>query len=173
MRKTLPPNKLRLLYLLDANVLIRAQHDYYNLERVPHFWEWLLAKGTEGRIKIPFEIYEEITAGKDQLSDWMKEKATKDALLFDESVDGHLAKRVFSQGYASDLEDWEYEEIGRDPLLVAYALKSPKDRRVVTKEARAPSKTRSNRKVPDVCDVLGVTHVSDFQIYSDLDFRTR
>ena len=31
------------LYLMDANVLIRAHADYYPLDRLPQFWAWLLS----------------------------------------------------------------------------------------------------------------------------------
>ena len=30
------------LYLLDANVLIRAHEDYYPVDRIPPFWTWLI-----------------------------------------------------------------------------------------------------------------------------------
>ncbi|MBT3884724.1 MAG: DUF4411 family protein, partial [Rhodospirillaceae bacterium] len=29
------------MHLLDANVFISAQRDYYPLDRVPEYWEWL------------------------------------------------------------------------------------------------------------------------------------
>ena len=47
-----------MLYLLDANVLIDADRDYYPLERVPEFWDWLVDGGVKGRVKIPLEMYE-------------------------------------------------------------------------------------------------------------------
>ena len=31
----------RVLFLIDANVLIRAHEDYYPIDRVPQFWRWL------------------------------------------------------------------------------------------------------------------------------------
>ena len=49
-----------MLCLLDANVLIDANRDYYPIERVPEFWDWLVEMGELGRVKIPLEIYEEI-----------------------------------------------------------------------------------------------------------------
>ena len=49
-----------MLYLLDANVLIDANRDYYPIARVPEFWDWLLEMGRLGRIRIPLEIYEEV-----------------------------------------------------------------------------------------------------------------
>lgn len=49
-----------LVYLLDANVLIRAHEDYYPIERIPQFWDWLASVAADGHVKIPFEIHEEI-----------------------------------------------------------------------------------------------------------------
>jgi hypothetical protein len=37
------------LYLLDANVLIPAHEDYYTIDRIPHFWEWLLEMASDRR----------------------------------------------------------------------------------------------------------------------------
>jgi hypothetical protein len=49
-----------MVFLLDANVLIDAARDYYPLEMVPEFWEWLAHNGSVGHIKMPIEIYEEV-----------------------------------------------------------------------------------------------------------------
>lgn len=60
-----------MLYLLDANVLIDANRDYYPLGRVPEFWDWLLDCANLHQVKIPMEMYEEILAGKDDgLTRW-------------------------------------------------------------------------------------------------------
>ena len=64
-----------MIYLLDANVLIDANRDYYPIERIPEFWEWLVYKGEAGEIKIPIEVYEELKNGKDKLAGWAKWQA--------------------------------------------------------------------------------------------------
>lgn len=62
-----------MLYLLDANVLITANSSYYPIDVVPEFWDWLLHLGQQNRVKVPFEILEEITVGrKDPLVEWLK-----------------------------------------------------------------------------------------------------
>lgn len=61
-----------MLYLLDANVLITAKNQYYEFGRVDQYWEWLAFQGEQGHVKIPIEIYEEITVGKDDLAAWAK-----------------------------------------------------------------------------------------------------
>ncbi|MDQ1902959.1 DUF4411 family protein [Paracoccus sp. WLY502] len=121
------------MYLLDANTLIRANADYYPLKRIPQFWDWLIDKGNSGVVKIPNEIADEITTGRDDVSEWLKDRKAKDALRLNEAVDPSLLRRVVAEGYAPDLTDAEMELVGRDPFLVAYGM-AASGRSVVTKE---------------------------------------
>jgi hypothetical protein len=162
-----------LIYLLDANVLIDANRDYYPLQRVPEFWEWLENTGENGNAKIPLEVYEEISDGKDELAIWAKQEHIKTALLVQEEVDVSLVSRATDQGYASDLTDDEVEKIGRDPFLIAYALRNPASRCVVTTEVSKPRSLRANRHLPDVCADLGVRCCNTFEFLRALDFTTR
>ena len=52
-----------MLYLLDASLLITANSSYYPVDSVPEYWDWLLHQASEGRVKVPREIFEEITDG--------------------------------------------------------------------------------------------------------------
>ncbi len=162
-----------MLYLLDANVLIDANRDYYSLQRVPEFWEWLENTGKNDLVKIPLEVYEEIIDGDDELAIWAKQKEIKAALCFQEEADVSLVSYTIDKGYAYDLTDDEIEEIGRDPFLIAYALKDNPNRCVVTTEVSRPSRKRANRHLPDVCRELGVTCCNTFQFLRALDFSTR
>ncbi len=160
-----------MLYLLDANVLIDANRDYYPLGRVPEFWEWLVDRASGHQVKIPLEMYEEILAGReDDLTRWLKDN--RDVLLLDEHVNETLVDRVTGQGYAPDLSDEEIERVGRDPFLIAYALGDPGRRTVVTTEVSKPKKRRANRHIPDVCDDLHVRHCNTYQFIEALDFTT-
>ena len=146
-----------MLYLLDANVLIDANRDYYPFGRVPEFWDWLVDRATKRLVKVPLEVYEEILAGKDDdLTRWLKNN--RDTLLLDENVDESLIARVTDAGYAPDLSEEEVERVGRDPFLIAYALRNRGQRTVVTTEVSKPKKQRANRHIPDVCDDLHVRH---------------
>jgi len=160
-----------LLYMLDANVLIDANRDYYPLGRVPEFWGWLVDRATDQRVKVPLEMYEEILAGRDDdLTRWLKDN--RDVLLLGEQVNRALVARVTDQGYAPDLSDEEVERVGRDPFLIAYALADPARRTVVTTEVSKPKKKRANRHIPDVCDDLDVLHCNTYQFIEALDFTT-
>jgi len=147
------------LRLFDANVLIAASNMYYPLDGVPEFWEWIDHQATNGRIKLPVEVLEEVLAGsrkEDPLLDWMT--AHKDVLRLKEKVDPSLVNQVVTEGYAPDLTDDELIEIGQDPFLIAYAI------------ANKPE--RQNRKIPDVCNHFGVSCQNPFQAYRSLGFST-
>lgn len=161
-----------MIYLLDANVLITADRDYYPLNAVPEFWEWLLHHGNLGNAKTCLEVYEEVTDGTGELVDWLTQDPVKQALLLDEESDQVMVSKVVNEGYAVDLTDTEILVLGRDPFLIAHALTDVGNRIVVTGEASKPSRTRQNRHVPDVCNHFGVKWRPPFKFFRDLGFKT-
>lgn len=160
-----------MLYLLNANVLIDANRDYYPISRVPEFWDWLVDRASKQQAKIPLEMYEEILKGnEDHLTRWVKDN--RGTLLLDEKVDAGLVAHVTASGYAPDLDDEEIQRLGRDPFLIAYALSDSAQRIVVTTEVSKPTKQRANRRIPDVCDDPGVRCYDPFDFIEALDFTT-
>lgn len=167
-----------MLYLLDANVLIAASNSYYPVDGVPEFWAWLTHTGSTGQLKMPLETFEEIREGggnpeRDRLFAWVRDDENKAALLIDEEVDEELVRRALEEGYGPNLTDDEIEQIGRDPFLIAYALAAPADRCVVTTEVSRPRNQRQNRRIPDVCNDLGVNCCDTFAMLRALRFTTR
>jgi hypothetical protein len=163
-----------MLYLLDANILITASNSYYPIDQVPEFWSWLQHQATQGHIKIPQEVIEEIEEGRDgdPLKVWISNDENNGPLLLEEAVDATLVQQVVTTGYAPDLTDDEVEKIGRDPFLIAYALVDPVLRCVVTTEVSRPTAQRQNRKVPDVCAAVGVQCFGPFVLNKNLGFHT-
>lgn len=160
-----------MLYLLDANVLIDANRDYYPIAVVPEFWAWLEFVCGNGDVKMPVETFEEVTVSNDALSQWAKSEAVKSALLLEEAVEVGLVSHATSVGYAADLSDIEIKKVGRDPFLVAYGLVA-EDRCIVSTEVSKPKAQRANRRLPDVCDTLGVNFCHTFRLIRDLKFST-
>jgi hypothetical protein len=160
------------LHLLDANVLITAKNQYYQFQRVPEFWDWLVYMGANGAIKIPLEILEEVIGGEDDLAKWLSEAAIREALCLDEEVDLGLVQKVMNQ-YAPDLNETEIIAVGRDPFLIAYGLSDPSKRVIVTVEVSKPTCIRANRRIPDVCNDFGLTWCNSFKMTSDLNFSTK
>ncbi len=160
-----------MLYLLDADTLITADRLYYPLARFPVFWAWLRHVGAAGNVKVPQEQYEEVTAGKGQLVDWLKNAEIRDALLFDEEADPALIAEVTLRCYG-DLDEAGLVKVGRDPFLISYGYAAKERRCVVTFEVSSPSKQGANRKIPDICADLGVDCCTLFRLIEALDFTT-
>ena len=163
-----------MLHLIDANAIIDAKDLYFAMDQVPEFWDWLIHQGQEGRVKIPTEIFEEISPGRDKddpFYQWRKDKATAEALVLNEEADEDTVRRILTEGYAPDLNDNEIEQIGRDPFLIAYALAAD-DRTVVSTEVSKPTLIRQNRRLPDVCSRFGVRCINTFQMNRALSWRT-
>jgi len=167
-----------MLYLLDANTLIDSKRDFYQLDKVPEFWEWLEHHGNLGNIKIPYEIYDEFADAKksdgtrDALAEWAANDDVKKALLLDEEADSDLVSRVTYGGYLPNPSDEDLVKVGNDPFLISYALADPDNRCVVTGEVSKPRAQGANRQVPDVCNNFGVKWMHYFQFFRTLDFST-
>ena len=167
-----------MLYLLDANTLIDAKRDYYPIDRIPEFWEWLHFMGVTGHIKIPIEVYEEFSdtkskdGTKDDLATWAEQAEIKEALLLNEQAEQNLVSQIIYQGYTSNPTDDDLLKIGRDPFLLSYALKNIEERCIVSTEVSKPSKKGANRKVPDVCRDFNITCINNFQMFRELNFTT-
>ena len=167
-----------MLYLLDANTLIDAKRDFYPLDKVPEFWEWLEHHGKEGTIKIPHEIYDEFADTKkkdgtrDELAEWAGNDNVKEALLFEEEADTDLVSRITYGGYLPNPSDEDILKFGNDPFLISYALADPTNRCVVTGEASKPRARGANRRVPDVCGDFDIKCIHYFQFFRALDFST-
>jgi Domain of unknown function (DUF4411) len=157
------------LYLLDANVIIRAHEDYYPVDRIPQFWSWLLDMAVTNVIKMPRVIFDEVKPSTGPLADWLKQAHVRETMILAEPVDVNHVQLVLAHGYAPDLNDVEIEEIGKDPFLIAAALAGP-DRAIVTREVSKPSKRRAERRIPDVCSVFRIPVITDFGLYRTLNF---
>jgi hypothetical protein len=125
-----------LLYLLDSDVLIRADSRYYPPKRFPIFWTWLLHMGVSGKVKVPREQYEEITSGRGGLVDWLKTEEVRQALLLTDEADPAIVADVTLSGYGP-IDEVGLEKVGRDPFLISYALADRAGRTVVTLEVSA------------------------------------
>jgi hypothetical protein len=161
-----------MLYLLDASVLIDAARDYYPLEMVPEFWDWLRYQGVSGVVKVPIEMYEEVCDGRDTLAELLRTEEVKAELQLEEEADPSVVSHVVVTGYAANLTDAEILRIGRDPFLVAHCLGDLAGRCVVTTESSRPSKQGANRHLPDVCSGFGVNTCNTFELTRRLGFRT-
>lgn len=172
-----------MLYLLDSSVLIDAKNKYYPLERVPQFWSWLVHQSLAGHVKLPPQVIEEVLGPEnadeepvDTLAEWVKTNRT--GLELTEELPTEVLTRTYELGYETAPEDLTAVDPlsePADPFLIAFALASPEKRRVVTMEniqfVGTTLPKPGNRKIPLVCELLGVRCINTFALIRELDFK--
>ncbi len=165
------------LYLLDANVLIEANADYYPPARIPQFWLWLARRAKQGIVKMPVAILDEITPNNsdEPFTGWLSQN--RNDLQFNELTTNAMLNHVYHEGYGfnQNSDPVQLEILQNDAVLVSYGLIDTEARKVVTMEKRqTPQDTLplpTNRKIPLVCRLLGIPCITTFDLIRELDFR--
>ena len=162
--------------LVDENVLINASRDIYPPDRIPEFWRWLRHWVDKGRVRtlkrITKRLKHDAQPGKpeDELSRWIRNHERE---LCVEHPHKDAVDRVLRDGYeVTSLADMSRGD-PNDVFLIAAALAAPGKRVVVTMEdPHRRAKKGRKRRIPYVCDRLGVKRASLFRMLRELDFRT-
>lgn len=118
---------------------------------------------------MPREIIGEITEGNDELTAWIIKH--KKILTIDETTD--LVPDILDKGYLfgdRNPTEKDVKEIGRDPILVNYAMNDIKNRTVVSYETSNPEGIRRKSKLPNVCERLGLNHCYMGSLLEALNF---
>ncbi|MCC8376727.1 DUF4411 domain-containing protein [Photorhabdus sp. HUG-39] len=145
-----------MIYLIDSNVFIQAQNEYYCFDVCPGFWEFIERKFNEGQFISIKNVYHELAKQDDAVFAWVKDRKS-----FFQSVDDIDTQKNFSEivNYVNE----EYSPRHKnsrlhiqtflnvaDPWIVAKARTVHAT--VVSHEVRDKSKQSPKPKIPDVCD---------------------
>lgn len=148
-------------YLLDANVFIQAKNLHYGLDFCPAFWDWLINSNAAGHVFSIDKIADEITAGADELVDWMTDHGSG---LF-RKTDSHIATQfgvvstwVMSQNYEAAAIN-TFLQVA-DFYLIVHALAG--NHVVVTHEV--PSNSIKRIKIPNVCIGLNLRFMTPYEM---------
>ena len=148
-------------YLLDANVFIQAKNLHYGLDFCPAFWDWLISSNTSGKVFSIDKVSDEITAGADELTDWMRDNTGSLFLDTDSrtaSKFGQVSTWVTSQQYEPAAIN-TFLQVA-DFYLIAHALAG--NHVVVTHEI--PSNSKRRVKIPDVCIGLQIRFMTPYDM---------
>lgn len=156
-------------YLLDANVLMEAKRRYYRFGLCPGFWDCIEWQHKQGTLSSIDRIKKEIDQGKDDLTQWAKQRAPKGffAPTTDAEVAAWFGKMVaWAQAEKQYLPEAKAEfATGNDAWLIAYAKQHGLT--VVTHETY-DAQIKNRVKIPNVCDKFGVPWVDTFDMLETL-----
>ncbi|MCL2153104.1 MAG: DUF4411 family protein [Oscillospiraceae bacterium] len=168
----------RKIFLVDANTFITPYRGYYPFDLAPKFWRNLEEKIIDGSIAILDKVYDELSAGGDDLSDWLSKISSYSQIVHKNpdiiTIYSDILTHIQTSGlYTSKaLTEWSDIRIA-DPWLVACAKIN--EFTVVTFEAsnanlnnQSPS---SHPKIPDICKEFGVEHTNLFNMMRALSIN--
>lgn len=148
-------------YLLDANVFIQAKNLHYGLDFCPAFWEWIIDGNASGQVFSIDKVADEITAGADELNDWMRDRGNG---LFVKTGAAVAAQFGTVSTWATQ-QQYEPAAISTflqvaDFYLIAHALAD--EHVVVTHEV--PSNSVKRIKIPNVCIGLRLSFMTPYEM---------
>ncbi len=148
-------------YLLDANVFIQAKNLHYGFDFCPAFWDWLAASNEAGTVASIQQVADELLAGDDELTGWVRQRGDRFFLAADSRVADALAQ-VSAWAGAGNFDPAAVSVFLQiaDYWLVAHALAH--DCTVVTHEVAAD--TVKKIKIPNACLELGLRCMSTYEM---------
>ena len=142
------------MYILDTNFFIDANKFHLPIEQNADFWGWIVSLAEDSTISIPQAVCEELLKGNDDLAKWVDEHKEK---LVDPTKSFAQIREVMENGYGS-IDEVITERLKADPWVIAHALEV--SGKVVTGEKPGNQTAPHNKKIPSVCQALGVPYLT-------------
>jgi hypothetical protein len=155
---------------LDTNAFIQSRNGPYPFDMAQGFWRWLEQASSDGLIRSPISVYQEIENGSDDLARWAR-RVKKSSGLF-VTPDGEVQRcfgriAVFVQEHYSTPQAAEFLR-GADPWVIAHALEN--DGTVVTHEVLVPPESLKT-KIPNVCVKFSVKYMGVYAAFRKLGLK--
>lgn len=156
-------------YCLDTNVFITPSNLYYPMDFSPAYWDMIDVHIASGSIFMIEQVYQELTKGKSDVCDWIKERKSDNFVkeFYDEDTQKEFRKIAdFVQAnYRTEVAS-EFLS-GADPWLIAVC--KVHQTILVTNETYTTSKKKV--KIPNICDEFNVKYINDFAMIRELKVK--
>lgn len=151
--------------ILDANAFIESKNRFYAFDICPGFWDFVIDDFENGNAMSVSHVRDELLAGGDDLSAWVKGKIDK-VHFYDCAGDSaivaeqrRVAKYVMGAYTKPNVVSNFLSPGVADPWIVAYALAYGG---IVVTQERSWTTTKKV-SIIDVCDHFGIHHVNVFE----------
>lgn len=159
-------------YLIDTNIFIESAYRFYAFDICPGFWEFLEKSADLGYTKSVIKVYDEIKEAKQKLMDFKDTLKSKNFFLPIENIQDESHTKV-----AITIQQMQYEQevirqfsSNADYFLIALAYQESYV--IVTHEAKSGNNAKTQIKIPNVCEKLGIEciDVAEFLRRHDVQF---
>ncbi len=157
-----------MIHWLDSDVLIQAKNKPYPFDRVPQFWIFLSAQLQAGTIRASKMVFDELTKGNDELSQWCKQRKPKGLCVSpNKEVQASYKIIVAHVIQKYPVHHANIFSLSADGWVIAHAMTG--NAIVVSQEVNKTTKTTV--KIPTICKAFGVKCIDTYDMLELLDFR--
>ena len=152
-------------YLLDANVFIEANKDYYRLSFFDAFWEWLIKGNEQGKAFSVNAVYDEIKERQDMVSTWAENNKSIFIKQNNESIKQFTTVTNYINGLDKDQSQKDaFLKSTADIELIAHAL-ADNQYTIVTHEKYIENENKHSKiKIPNVCKSFNLNYFNTFDM---------
>lgn len=157
-------------YWLDSNVYIQSYKGPYSFDVAPGFWGGLLRHASQGEIRSPMEVYDELTEKlekKDQLALWARDHKEQIFVEADETVQSNYGKvgehvrknyeASFATKFMDDADSWLIAHAMSDGGNVVVTLEVPKGGLAV--------------RIPNICNFFQIRWFNHYEMLRQLGIK--
>ncbi|MDR1149062.1 MAG: DUF4411 family protein [Spirochaetaceae bacterium] len=164
------------VFLIDSNILIAPFHSYYAFEFAPEFWSFIEQNILIKKIILLDIVFDEITAGTDELSAWIKKINGLETIDHKNYIAQYadILNFIQTSGFykIEALHSWSMPTAA-DPFLIAAAIANQYT--IITGERPNNGLNKTNpsprAKIPDICSQFNVKWNNLFYMLRQLGFR--
>ncbi|HEK0449960.1 TPA: DUF4411 family protein [Proteus mirabilis] len=148
-------------YLIDANIFIQAQNDYYCFDLCPGFWEFMGSKFIDGQLISIRNVFDELQKRDDEICSWSKNIRHCFQSIDDQETQVHFraianyVQKEYTPRHKNSLPHIQNFLSVADPWIIAKAKAKATNSIVVTHEIRDKNNS-CKPKIPDICDYFNV-----------------
>ncbi|AZS50676.1 DUF4411 family protein [Entomomonas moraniae] len=160
------------MYLIDSNIFIDAQNNYYRRQFCPAFWDFIDAQFEKGHFRSIISVYIELQKQDDNVAEWIKNRKSYFLPIDDETTQINFAAiNSYVEDYYLPINpDRARKQInkfadGADPFLIAKALTL--GAKIITHEKYIKDPKCFTPKIPTICKEFNVECVNLFDFLNN------
>ncbi len=160
---------------IDSNILITAKNDIYPFDVFPSFWKFIETAILSEELTILDVVKNEILAGNDDLSTWLKELKPNVMSVNDQKiVDAYseIIGYVYSLSHIytpAAIDNWFGNIKIADPWLIAAAIAY--DGQIVTCETTEKPNAKKRLLIPNIASHFSVPCIKTIQMLRELNVK--
>jgi hypothetical protein len=159
------------VYIFDTSAII-DMHKFYPINRVLPYWRNVEISINNGKFRMPFLVFEDISRKDDLVKDWFNQRKLKVIIPQSDSQNRYVKK---IEADYPNLVNYRFARINADPFVIACGLEILDGNQVTFGSKQTPiivaqEGERKKDTIPKVCRNLNLNCITIDQLWENEDW---